>query len=346
MVHIRRRQLLAAAGSLLVAPYVRAKSRITEGVRTIGFLHAYSNRDPKRRPHRYPSAKALKKLGWIDGENIVSERRYADGNFERLAVLAQELVRKGVEVIWVDMAQSAIAARRVTQTIPIVFSNISWPVELGLVDSLARPGLNVTGTAYYADLGVSAKRLEFLREMVPAAKRLSQLVEPSRYETLTGGKIDIEGIWTTAAERLGFVTRLHLIRRGQDIGPALAEIKDWGADAIHGTGGPYMDADALYIAAFALRNRLPNLCVNPFIVRKGGLLSYAPASADVWSLYMRSFEYVDQILRGARPSELPVEQPSRFELTINTWAAKEIGLKIPQSLLLRADRLIEKWMFD
>ena len=181
----------------------------------------------------YPSVVALRKLGWVERQNIVIERRFADLKRERLAGLAQELVRKRVEVIFAIGAQAAIEAGRATQSIPIVFLNAIWPVEVGLVDSLARPGRNLTGTAWFGDTRLSTKRLEFLREIVPAAKRLSQVGQPDLAETFAGKTFDMGTIWNTAAKHLGFEPRFHAIRKVEDLDRVFAEIVDWRADAVN-----------------------------------------------------------------------------------------------------------------
>jgi putative ABC transport system substrate-binding protein len=340
MGKFRRRQFLIASGAMLASRLARAQPRAPDGNRTIGvlFLNAL---DPKSPPTEDIGTKTLRKLGWIEGQNIVIERRFADFRRERLAGLAQELVRKRVEVIFAIGPQPAIEAGRATQTIPIVFFNGVWPVETGLVDSLARPGRNLTGTSLFADTGVSTKRLEFLREIVPAAKRLSQLSQPDIEETLAGGRFDMRAVFQAAAERLGFERRVHVIRKVEDFDAAFAEIIAWGAHAINGAGGDYIFAARERIAEFALRHRLPSVFSFQAPVEAGGLLSYSPATAEWTAMVVRSAEYIDRILRGARPAELPVVLPNKYELLINLKTAKALGLKIPPPLLLRADRVIE-----
>lgn len=288
-----------------------------------------------------PVAVVLRKLGWIEGENLVVERASADLKIERLAGLAKSLVGSRPEVIWTDGSQAAIAAGRATRTIPIVFNGAVWPVETGLVDSLARPGRNLTGATSFAEPGLSTKRLEFLREIVPSAKRLAVLGQPDLNDTLSGGKFDMPAIWRAAEERLGFVPQTHQIRSSADIDTALSEIAAWRPDAMNGTGSTYLHVARQRIADFALRHRLPSVFAFPTPVEAGGLLSYGPAPSEAEALLARSLEYVDRILRGARPNDLPVQRPSRFDLLINMKTAKALGLKIPQSVLVRADRLIE-----
>jgi putative ABC transport system substrate-binding protein len=340
MSQVRRREFLIGSGALLAARLTHAQTKAPDRVRTIGvlFLNALDHKSP---PTEDTGTKALRKLGWIEGQNIVIERRFADLKRERLAGLAQELVSKRVEVIFAIGTQAAIEAGRATQTIPIVFFNGIWPVEIGLVDSLARPGRNLTGTSLFADTGLSTKRLEFLREIVPAARRLSQLGQPELNATLAGETFDMRAIWTAAAKRLGFEIRNHVLRKVEDIDAAFAEILDWGAQAINGQGGDYLFAARERLAEFALRHRLPSAFSIQAPVEAGGLLSYSPAPAEWTAMTVRCAEYIDRILRGARPGELPVQQSSKYELLINMKTAKALGLKIPQSVLVRADRVIE-----
>jgi ABC-type uncharacterized transport system substrate-binding protein len=339
MSRIQRRHILLASGAMLAAWLARAQAPKAGHPRRIGVLGL--SFEPKIPAAQRAGVIALRKLGWIEGENLIVERAYAELRIERLTALAEGLLRKRVEVVWTDGSQSALAAARATQTVPIAFSNAVWPLETGLIDSFARPGRNLTGTSIFAETGTSTKRLEFLREIVPTAKRLSRLSQPDLTETLAGGTFDMGAVWDAAAERLGFVGRAHAIRKEGDIDAAFAEIAAWPAQAINASGGDYTFGVRQRIAEFALSNRMPSVFSSRSFVEAGGLLSYAPLPAEGMTLLVRSFEYVDRILRGARPSELPVERPSRFELVINMKTAKALGLKIPQTLLARADRVIE-----
>ncbi len=283
----------------------------------------------------------MRKRGWIEGENVVWERAFADLQVERLAGLAAELVRKGVEVIITNGPETTIAAARATKTVPIVFLNVIWPVEQGLIDSFARPGRNVTGIAFYTGVEVTNKRLEFLREIAPAARRLSWLWPVDYAETLSGGRLDIAAMMGSAAKGLGFETRFHDIRKPADVESALAEIAGWRAQVLMVGGGHHLISERRRVAEFALRQGLPSATPSLSSVEAGVLLYYGPSPSETPLLAARYFDMVDRILRGAKPAELPVERPSKYDLVVNMKTAKALGLKIPQSLLLRAERFIE-----
>jgi putative ABC transport system substrate-binding protein len=279
---------------------------------------------------------AMTKLGWILDDNIVVERAYANGNEERLAGLAQELISKRVEVILTLGQAAPVAAARATRTTPIVFLGVLWPIEQGLIDSFARPGRNVTGIASYTGIEVTNKRLEFLREIVPAAKRLSW-VWPSgllALETVAGDRVNMVPVVEAAAKKVGFESKFHPIRGERNLESVFSDIAAWRAQAI-------MSATIPGVAELALRHRLPSAFLESENVVAGGLLSYGAADSEWTSLVNRCADYVDRILRGARPGNLAVERPSRYELVINMKTAKALGLTIPQSLLLRANAVIE-----
>ena len=282
----------------------------------------------------------LNKLGWVLGENLILERVYADNHADRLPALAQELIRRKVELIMTPLAVAALAAGRATQTIPIVFWDVNWPLEQGLIDSFARPGRNLTGVAYWPSVETAFKQLEILKEIVPAARRLSSLTDVDVDETLSGGRLELESVRQRVASHLGFEIRSHRLSGPQDIPKALSEIAAWPAQALS-VGGPTASASGQSIADFTLRQRLPAAAAFRSIVDKGALLSYAPPNAEVSRLGMRSVGYVDRILRGEKPADLPVEMPNRYELVINMKTAKALGLSIPQAVLLRADELIQ-----
>jgi putative ABC transport system substrate-binding protein len=289
---------------------------------------------------RNPFFARMKERGWVEGTNLVMERRYAEFRSERLAGFAEELVRKGVDLLATTGPEATLAAARATRTIPIVFNSVTWPVEQGLISSFARPGRNVTGIASYTGVEVTNKRHEFLRAIAPAAKRLSWLWPPEYSETLSGGRFDMVPIMDAAVKGLGFEARFHDIRRSEDIEAALDELRGWRAQAISASGAHVSEAGQR-IAEFALRERLPSVFPQIANVEAGGLLSYANAQAEFPRLLSTYVSHVDRILRGALPGELPVERPNLYELVINLKTAKALGLTVPQSLLIRADRVIE-----
>ena len=282
---------------------------------------------------------ALTGLGWKPGSSVVVEGVHADGDSARLPALADELVRKAVDVIVTGAASSTLAAARATTSIPIVFLSVRYPVEQGLVRSYARPGTNVTGPSLYPGLDLMIKPLDFLREIAPAARKLA-LVCPAQFieiPTLAGPHLDIRPVLRNAAGRLRFDVNFHLMPPKRDeLGRMFKEIVAGGAEVLFGgiTGSPTP------MIEFAQRERLPALYPLRYFVEAGGLMSYGVNQADAERAPVHVARYVDRILRGTPPAELAVEQPSRFELTLNLKAAKAIGLVFPQGVLLRADAVI------
>ena len=326
--------LASAAGPL----GVRAQSNPSAQTRVLGILTLASPQDVER--FWLPGFRAkLKALGWIEGQNLVIESAFADYKVERLAALAEELVRKRVHVILAYPDLPAIAAARATRTIPIVFINVPWPVEQGLIESYGRPGRNVTGVSSYTGLEVSAKRLEFLKAVAPTATRLSWILGSPTEQTVDGAGYDIRPMLSQAARRLGYEVRYHFMQKSEDLEPVFADILASRAQALAVAGNQAFVARER-IAAFALSNRLPTAFVHHLMVEAGGLLSYNAAGGG-FAAIPRSIEYVDRIFRGARPADLPVEQPSNYELVLNLKTAKALGLQVPQAVLLRADRVIE-----
>lgn len=331
---------LSALGLASAAPRALAQVKPSGPARRIGLLQLGPDSDKLPGPQRADS-QALRKLGWIEGENLNFERAFADNQVDRLAGLVNGLIRKGVEVLLTLGSEATLAAARATKTVPIVFAGVTWPVEQGLIDSFARPGRNVTGNAFYTGVEVSNKRLEFLREIAPAPRRLSWLWPEAFAETLSGGLIDMAATLGAAAKLHGFETRFHNIRNRADVEIALGEVSAWRAQAISAAGGEHFVAERQRIAEFALRQRLPSAVPSLPMVESGCLLFYGPSPSEFPILFARYFGLVDRILRGAKPAELPVERPSKYDLVINMKTAKALGLSIPQSLLVRAERVIE-----
>jgi putative ABC transport system substrate-binding protein len=338
---MNRRDATTALVALGTAgPFVaRAQSKPSAQSKVLGVLTLVASQDAKRLWLDGFHAK-LKALGWIEGQNLVIESAFADYKADRLAELAEELVRKRVDAIWTYQPEAAIAAARATKTIPIVFIGVAWPVEQGLIDSFARPGRNATGVSSYTGIEVSTKRLEFLKEIVPTATRLSWIQDSGLQATVDGKRFEITPLLDSAAGRLGYEVRHHDISRTGGLDRAFAETLDWRAEAIAVAGSLAIFAARERIAAFALLNRLPSAFAGATLVEAGGLLSYS-AAGGFNVLIPRSVEYVDRIFRGARAADLAVDRPERYELVINLKTAKALGLQIPQSVLLRADRVIE-----
>jgi putative tryptophan/tyrosine transport system substrate-binding protein len=273
-----------------------------------------------------PIGARLKELGWIEGKNLLIEDASADGHNDRLDILAAELVRKRVDVIWVAGSEAALAAARATRSIPIAFYGV------------ARPGRNVTGLAGIAG-SEREKRLEILRELVPTAKRLAIVVTASAFGTLAGGEYrEPRTIFESTAAALGFEAQTFPVSERENFDAVFAKIRDMRAHAVSFDHTALTFRERQRIADFANGNRLPSVGGIKEFVEAGGLLAYG---VDRTWMIVRSFDHVDKLLRGARPAELPVELPSKFELALNRRTAKALGVTIPQAVLLRADRVIE-----
>jgi putative ABC transport system substrate-binding protein len=295
---------------------------------TIGFLGA----SPSIESQRVAAfVQRLRELAWIDGRNLAIEYRWAEGRNERYAEAAAELVRLKVDVIVTVATPATLAAKQATTVIPIVFGAASDPVGTGLVESLARPGGNVTGLSnQISDTG--GKKLEFLREVLPSLRRLAILANVGNPAVV----LDM-GEAQAAARKLGLEVTTSEIRRAEDIAPAFDALKG-RADALYVCTDPLVNTHRIRINTLALAARLPTIHGLREYVEAGGLISYGPNLPD---LMRRAADYVDKILRGAKPSDIPVEQPTKFDVVINLTTAKALGLKIPESFLLRADEVIE-----
>ena len=335
MSQVRRRQFLLAVGSLLTVPLARAQSQARLPV--IGMLSPGATPTPEQWAST-PSARRLKELGWIEGKNVIVEQARGEEREDLLPALAEELVRKRVDVILAHSPEAAVAAARATKTIPIVLWGVTSPIELGLIKSFAKPASNVTGVAWNAGgEGQVAKPLEFLKEIAPHVARLASIFSPSAAYTVAGAQHDYSA-WVAAIKKYGFDLRIHEVRRNEDLEAAFAEILDSRAQGIVVAAMPFTGRNHQRIVEFANRNRLPSAFDAKFFVKAGGLVSYGP---DVPETQRRAIDYVDRILRGTRPSDLPVEMPSKFELVVNLRTARALRLIVPQSLLLRADEVIE-----
>jgi putative ABC transport system substrate-binding protein len=273
----------------------------------------------------------LRDLGYVEGHNIKIEFRTAQNHADRLPGLAQELVQLKVDVIVVNVTVAAQAAKRATSTIPIVMATVADPVGLGLVASLARPGGNVTGfSLMMADL--SAKRLQLLKEAIPRLTRVAVLWNPA---TPIHAKVieDLKAAAPSLSIQLSFVS----VRTPEQFDPAFAAMRQARAQALYVIEDPFFYVHRMTLAKLASKARLPTIYGSRTFADAGGLVSYG---ADYADLFRRSARYVDKILKGAKPSDLPVEQPTRFELVVNLKAAKALGITIPESILLRADDVI------
>jgi putative ABC transport system substrate-binding protein len=278
-----------------------------------------------------PFKQGLKELGYVDGKNIAIEYRYAEGKADRLLDLAAELVRLKVDVILATATPSVLAVKKASATIPIVLMGVGDPVASGLVTSLARPGGNITGLTLLAP-ELSGKRLELLKEVVPNVTRVAFLWNSTNPDQVPQWREA-----QAAAQEL----RLHLqsleVRSSNDFDTAFEAALRERAQALAVAPEPLIRTHFKSIVEFAAKNQLPAMYANPDFVDAGGLMSYAPSYDD---LSRRAATYVDKILKGTKPADLPVEQPTKFELVINLKTAKQIGLTIPPNVLARADKVI------
>ena len=279
-----------------------------------------------------PSSETLRELGWVEGKNLTIDRRTADGRPTELPRLASELVQLNPDVIAVPSNFEAEAVLRATRTIPIVVAAAFDPVETGLAQSLARPGGSVTGLVW-AEAGRSAKVIEVMHETVPSMRRMASLYD----ERFPGIQLYLEAGQATA-DAIGIELRLFPVRSPEGIAAALARMEKERVEGIFVSPGVAIAPEIARILAYATEHRLPTGFPNPWPVERGGLMSYAPNISD---MLRRIVGLVDKILRGAKPADLPFEYPRRYELTINLKTAKALGIKLPQAVLLRADRLIE-----
>src|SRR5215831_12496341 len=316
-----------ALGALLLVLYVSAEAQQPKKVPRLGYLSAL---DPARESARSEGIRlALRELGYIEDQTIAFAYRYAEGKVDRVPDLAAELVRSKVDIIIAVNFQGIQAAKNATKTIPIVMVNVGRdPVEGGLIESLARPGGNVTGIANLG-LELGGKRLELLKEAVTKITRVADLYDPANPGNLVGVKELL-----TAACTLRLTIQPWEVRGADDFERVFAAMSKQRPDGLYVHGGPLTYINLKRIADFTLKSRLPSIYSQTEYVHAGGLMSYGN---DFTEHYRRVAYYVDRILKGTKPADLPVEQPTKFEFVINLKTARQIGLTIPQSLLYRAD---------
>jgi putative ABC transport system substrate-binding protein len=326
---VKRREFITLFGGAAVAWPLAARAQQPARPAKIGFLWPTSAALESQRMTTF--AQRLHELGWTEGRNVAIDYRWAEGRGDRLPKLAAELVELKVDVIVTVGTPAIVAARQATSTIPIVFAGAADPVANNHVASLARPGGNVTGVSnQFADL--AGKRLELLREVAPGFRRLGILVNVDNAAgTLEIGRVE------AAARALGLEVLTQEIRRSEDIAPAFEALQG-KVDALYVQLDLLTITNRIRINTLALGARLPTLHGSREGVEVGGLISYGPNLAD---LFRRAADYVDKILRGAKPADLPVEQPTKFDLVINLTTAKVIGLTVSPMLLARADEVLE-----
>jgi ABC-type uncharacterized transport system substrate-binding protein len=326
---LKRREFITLLGGAAVAWPLAARAQQPGNLRTIGFL----GQSTRSAASEWVAAfvQRLRELGWIEGRTVAIEYRWAEGRDERFAQIAAEFVRRKVDIIVTSGTPQVLAVKQATSVIPIVFAAAGDPVAGGLVASLARPGGNATGlSSLVPDL--AGKRLELLREVVPGLSRLAIIGNVGNPLTvLELGEVQ------AAAGRLGLQAYIHEIRRAQDIAPTLEAIKG-RADALYVCIDALVNAHRIQINTSALGARLPTMHGSRDYVEAGGLMSYGPNYPD---LFRRAADYVDKLLRGAKPGDLPVEQPTKFDLVVNMTTAKALGLDVPLHIQQLADEVIE-----
>jgi len=324
---MRRRDFLTGIVVSSTVP-LTARAQQPGKLPTIGFLGA----SPSIESDRVAAfVQRLRELAWIDGRNLVIEYRWAEGRNERYAEAAAELVRLKVDIIVTVATPATLAAKQATTVIPIVFGAASDPIRTGLVESLARPGGNVTGLSnQISDTG--GKKLEFMREIVPSLRQVAILANVGNPAAVLD-MVEAQA----SARKLGLGVTTSEIWRAEDIAPAFDALKGH-ADALYVCTDPLVNTHRIRVNILALAARLPTIHSLREYVEAGGLMSYGPNIPD---LLRRAADFVDKILHGARPADIPVEQPTKFDLVINLTTAKALGLTIPPSLLARATEVIE-----
>jgi len=331
-----RRRFLIAAGALAAAPLARAQR--TARLPTLGILSPFPQPTPQYIANN-PFTNRLRALGWIEGETLAIARAYSAGREDLLPAMAARLVQAQADVIWTIGPHAALAAARATKSVPIVFWGVAYPVEQGLVRSLAQPGGNATGIASTASPEVHAKRLQLLREIAPATKRLALLVAPSATRTLAGEPTALNTkAYGAAAGALGFELRDFEFESDADLEDAFRAIGAWHADCVTADGFPQSFRARSRIAAFATGSRRASAFAQRDFVEAGGLVSY---SFLIPPTIVRCAHYVDLMLRGASPAGIPVEQPSVYDIAVNLRTARTLDLAVPPALLLRADKVVE-----
>jgi putative ABC transport system substrate-binding protein len=298
--------------------------------RVIGLLSPFTRAEAE--PWHQAFRQGLQELGWTEGDKVRFEYRYADGHAERLPDLAADLVRLTPDVIVVTVNSDAGPAMKATKTIPIVMASSGDPVETGLIASLGHPGGNVTGLTNI-DTNLAAKRLQLLKEVAPGISRVAVLWDP-RIAFSARAWQEIQD----PARQFGISLRSLELHSNSEVDAALARAVEAQVDGLFALQGPIFVVNEKRIADFAVKHQLPSVSHLPEFVRHGGLMSYGADRAD---LFRRAATYVDKVLKGARPADLPVEQASKFQLVVNLKTAKALGLAVPQSILTRADEVIE-----
>jgi len=326
---VNRRDTIGALLAIAAAP-LAAHAQQTAKISRIGLLSSFA---PTNTALWYKAfLRGLRELGWVEGKNIGLEYRYTKGRTDRLHELAADFVRLNVDIIVAAITPEALAAKSATKTIPIVVASMGDPVELGLVESLARPGGNLTGLTNVA-AEQAGKRLELLKEIIPKLSRVAVLWDPQNQTSRLAWK-EIQ----LPARQLGVQLHSLEVRSPDDFDRTFKEATKVHAGALVTMPGLLFVANLKLIADFAARSRMPSLFHLREFADAGGLVAYGADRAD---LFRRAATYVDKILKGAKPADLPIQQPNKFDLVINLKTAKQLGIEIPMAVLFRADEVIE-----
>jgi putative ABC transport system substrate-binding protein len=324
---LKRREFISLLGGVAAAwPLV---ARAQRKLPSIGFVGAGT--PSTYTPWVAAFVQRLRELGWIEDQTVAIEIRWAEGRGARYDEIAAEFVERKVDAILTIGTPATLAAKQATSVVPVVFVAVNDPVALGVVASLARPGGNVTGLSNQQH-DVAGKRLEFLREVVPGLRRLAILMNPAN----TGGVLEMKDV-QILADTIGLETVTLQIRQAEEIGPALESLNN-RADALYFASDPLFSSNRIRINTVVLGLRLPTIYAFREYIEAGGLMSYG---ANFPALFRRSAEFLDKTLHGAKPADIPVEQPTKFDLVINLTTAKALGLTVPPTLLARADEVIE-----
>lgn len=334
-----RRQALRHVVLLGVGPVIGVQGAEIKRIGVLSEGPSPSPSDLEARERKFWTQ--MKQRGWVLGENLLVERRFGNWNVDRLPALAQELLNKSVDVIICVAGQDAmVAAARATRSTPIVFFDATVPVERGMIDSFSRPGHNLTGVSIVSESEYVIKRLEFLRSAAPSAKRLCWLWgnDSDSMGKVDGSRYAFGASLAAVARKLEFETQFFLIRGPGDLAKAFQDAATWQAQALTASGR-HVSELGQEIVQLALRQRMPSAFNDASYVQKGGLVSFGVPESEADVMEETMVSYVDRILRGARPADMPVVGPSRYELAINLKTAQSLGLTIPQSMLVRAGKL-------
>jgi putative tryptophan/tyrosine transport system substrate-binding protein len=310
-----------------------ARAQQGERVRRIGVLSGGSENDPELNPRHSAFTQALADLGWTNGRDVRIDFRWGRGDINRMRALAQELVALQPEIVLTSSTPTTVAAQRETRTIPIVFVNVADPVATGIVARLDRPSGNITGFANL-EASLGGKWLELISEIAPGLKRAAIMFNPNNIAPVSAFMPSFE----TAARSLKLLPITAPVHDDMEIETAIVSLGREPGGCLFVMTDVFTNLYRALIILAAARNKVPTVYNNSVFARDGGLLSYGPDRVDIWR---RAASYVDRILRGAKPGDLPVQFPTKFEMIVNLKTAKSLGLTVPQSILLRADEVIE-----